>query len=142
MKHWKTTDIMNINELKYDKRPKKDWWAPGSYGNTCVKCGDGFIGDKRAGVCADCAYDDSFRLFGRLMWKLIQKYGEEFIWDEWSEEVLPLAEKAGLCKRVAYDPEKHGEINADPGCEIWSWGEEESSANNAALDAEEEVRGE
>lgn len=41
---------------KTDSRPQRGWWAPGHYLNRCVKCGDGFIGDKRAGWCADCAY--------------------------------------------------------------------------------------
>jgi hypothetical protein len=41
---------------KEDQRPKRGFWAPGSYDCTCTKCGDLFIGDKRAVVCADCAY--------------------------------------------------------------------------------------
>lgn len=32
-------------------------WAPGNYSNRCCECGEMFIGDKRAGMCADCAYD-------------------------------------------------------------------------------------
>lgn len=43
---------------KADTRPQKGWWAPGNYLNTCDVCGCKFIGDKRAGWCADCAYDE------------------------------------------------------------------------------------
>lgn len=44
--------------LPADKRPARGWWAPGDYMNTCRKCGKGFVGDKRAGHCADCAYSE------------------------------------------------------------------------------------
>jgi hypothetical protein len=45
-----------------DERPKRFGWAPGSYLNNChgAGCKDledrTFIGDKRAIMCADCAY--------------------------------------------------------------------------------------
>jgi len=39
-----------------DHRPQKGWWAPGEYFCTCTVCGTLFVGDKRAGVCAVCAY--------------------------------------------------------------------------------------
>jgi hypothetical protein len=44
--------------LKYkeDSRPRRGWWAPGGYLRECVKCNERFVGDKRAGWCADCAY--------------------------------------------------------------------------------------
>ena len=41
---------------KQDKRSQKGFWAPGDYYNQCRDCGDMFIGDKRAIMCADCAY--------------------------------------------------------------------------------------
>lgn len=41
---------------KQDSRPARGWYAPGEYMNVCRICGDHFIGDKRAGHCADCAY--------------------------------------------------------------------------------------
>lgn len=44
---------------KEDKRPQKRWWAPGGYIRTCCICEERFVGDKRAGHCADCAYDDT-----------------------------------------------------------------------------------
>lgn len=44
---------------KEDDRPQKGWWAPGAYINQCRRCGLYFVGDKRAGNCADCAYDES-----------------------------------------------------------------------------------
>lgn len=39
-----------------DQRPPRGGWAPGRYFCKCVSCGDGFIGDKYAVTCADCAY--------------------------------------------------------------------------------------
>ena len=42
--------------VKKDDRPQKGAWAPGSYYNRCRRCGDLFIGDKLARMCADCAY--------------------------------------------------------------------------------------
>ena len=47
------------NHYKEDHRPPKGWWADGDYMNRCFQCGEYFIGDKRAGQCADCAYDES-----------------------------------------------------------------------------------
>jgi hypothetical protein len=47
---------------KEDRRPQRFGWAPGSYLNHChgAGCKDledkTFIGDKRAVICADCAY--------------------------------------------------------------------------------------
>jgi len=71
--------------------------------------------------------DPRYAVFGFLMWEMIRKLDEEFCWSEWSEEVLPIAQKAGLCKRVAYDPEKHGlMVDADKGDMIWFWGDEKT----------------
>lgn len=41
---------------KEDDRPQNGPWAPGTYCCSCCDCGDKFMGDKRAYVCADCAY--------------------------------------------------------------------------------------
>ena len=41
---------------KQDTRPQLGWWAPGEYLNLCHRCNAYFIGDKRSGLCADCAY--------------------------------------------------------------------------------------
>lgn len=49
-------ELKRFGDFKEDKRPQRNWWAPGEYINYCRICGDGFIGDKRAGHCADCAY--------------------------------------------------------------------------------------
>lgn len=54
-KCWKACDRVTVG-LKHDDRPARGWWAPGGYMNTCRKCGVAFVGDKRAGHCADCAY--------------------------------------------------------------------------------------
>jgi hypothetical protein len=40
----------------HDTRPKRLGWAPGGYLCTCGECGERFEGDKRASMCADCAY--------------------------------------------------------------------------------------
>jgi hypothetical protein len=45
-----------LNAWKVDTRPQRGWWAPGEYVNHCRICACTFIGDKRAGHCADCAY--------------------------------------------------------------------------------------
>ena len=42
-----------------DPRPKKGGWAPGSYTAICKDCDKHFVGDKRAWICADCAYQTS-----------------------------------------------------------------------------------
>ncbi len=47
---------MGLRDCKRDDRPQKGAWAPGNYMNKCSGCGCGFIGDKRAYECADCAY--------------------------------------------------------------------------------------
>jgi len=39
-----------------DKRPPKFGWAAGMYTQHCYQCKKEFIGDKRASMCADCAY--------------------------------------------------------------------------------------
>lgn len=44
--------------MKIDKRPKRGGWAPGEYCGKCADCDQDFIGDKRAQICADCAYTD------------------------------------------------------------------------------------
>ena len=43
-------------DAKEDKRPCNNGWRPENYMNPCAVCRDLFIGDKRAVVCADCAY--------------------------------------------------------------------------------------
>ena len=45
-----------VTKYKTDERPKRGAWAPGKYLNRCRKCEAGFVGDKRAMICADCAY--------------------------------------------------------------------------------------
>jgi len=41
-----------------DERPQKGGWAPGNYINKCACCKKNFQGDKRAHICAVCAYDE------------------------------------------------------------------------------------
>jgi hypothetical protein len=48
---------MTYEESKQrDTRPCRDGWAPGLYVCICIKCRKEFCGDKRAMVCAPCAY--------------------------------------------------------------------------------------
>lgn len=68
--------------------------------------------------------DPRFARFGVAMWNYITNLGGEFCGNEISEDILPLAQSAGLCCRVEYDPKIHGEdIEAEPGDEIWWWGD-------------------
>jgi len=67
--------------------------------------------------------DPRYARFGEAMWEYITNLGGDFCGEEISEDILPLAQAAGLCCRVEYDPAIHGEgIEADPGSEIWYWG--------------------
>lgn len=43
-------------DLEGDKRPQRHGWAPGNYFCRCHDCKEQFIGDKRAILCAPCAY--------------------------------------------------------------------------------------
>ena len=45
-----------FKSFKTDDRPKKFGWAPGNYTCKCCECKCDFVGDKRAVMCADCAY--------------------------------------------------------------------------------------
>ena len=68
--------------------------------------------------------DPRFARFGESMWKYITKQGSDFCWSKDSEDILPLAEAAGLCCRVEYNPAIHGNvIESDLGDEIWWWGD-------------------
>lgn len=49
----------SVFEIRRDERTRKGAWAPGYYSNRCVICGEDFVGDKRALVCADCAYAEA-----------------------------------------------------------------------------------
>ena len=65
-----------------------------------------------------------YELFGRLVWKFITDLGGDFCEAETSEDILPLAQRAGLCSRVEYDPDKHGPMeDAEAGDIVWYWGD-------------------
>lgn len=49
--------MFDWDNVKEDDRPKRFGWAPGGYTGICDICDSSFIGDKRASICADCAYD-------------------------------------------------------------------------------------
>ena len=53
-----TFDFSKMKRL--DLRPAIGWWSPGGgeYTVTCNQCKCMFVGDKRAGHCADCAYEN------------------------------------------------------------------------------------
>lgn len=80
-------------------------------------------------ICAWCEVErqhaeQRFARFGEAMWKYITKQCGDFCGEEISEDILPLAQTAGLCTRVEYAPEIHGDmIDAEPGDEIWWWGD-------------------
>ena len=48
-----------VSEIKKSVAPSKitKGWAPGDYACSCFKCKQRFWGDKRAVLCADCAYE-------------------------------------------------------------------------------------
>jgi hypothetical protein len=46
----------NQSSFKNDSRPMRYSWAPGGYIHNCPTCKENFVGDKRAQICADCAY--------------------------------------------------------------------------------------
>lgn len=50
--------MIDWKNIKEDTRPKRHRWAPGYYTGQCALCSEWFIGDKRASMCADCAYKD------------------------------------------------------------------------------------
>jgi hypothetical protein len=74
-----------------------------------------------------------FNLFGELVWRWVTAKGGDIFCHEDSEELMQFAAKAGLVKRVVYDPALHGEIEATPGDEIWYWGETAETKVRAQL---------
>lgn len=88
--------------------------------------------------------DPRFARFGEAMWSYITKLGGDFCGEEISEDILPLAAAAGLCCRVTYYPEAHGqEIEAERGDVIWWWGDWNVGKVRrawAGIDADEFVR--
>mgnify|MGYP005614739943 CR=1 FL=1 len=76
--------------------------------------------------------DPKYAKFGLAMWRSIEEWGGDFCNEEVSEVILPMAAEAGLCSRVEYDPELHGKnLEAEPGDEIWWWGEAHHSHQHA-----------
>lgn len=72
---------------------------------------------------------DAYHQFGQAMWSWLRRHGGDIFNHEDSEEFCQHAHAAGLVQRVIYDPAVHGEgINADPGTEIWWWGNQPSAA--------------
>ena len=45
-----------LGRVKEDGSPARGGWAGGDYLCRCMRCQQNFLGDKRALVCADCAY--------------------------------------------------------------------------------------
>lgn len=76
--------------------------------------------------------DLRFAHFGEAMWKYITNLGGEFCEDEISEDILPLAQAAGLCSRVKYNPAIHGDMAAESGDEVWWWGDQNPDTKKPA----------
>jgi hypothetical protein len=51
-----------IEMVELDPRPAHAGWAPGGYMCKCYSCDRRFTGDKRAMSCAECAYNNGWRL--------------------------------------------------------------------------------
>lgn len=49
---------MLLKQRSKDERPRRGSWAPGGYLGKCRDCGQHFEGDKRATMCAVCAYSE------------------------------------------------------------------------------------
>lgn len=74
-------------------------------------------GDSEINRIARAALDaPDYESFGKAVVSLFHWWG-----DEWSEDIMPLAVQSGLAERVPYDPELHGDCEADPGDEMWVW---------------------
>ena len=67
--------------------------------------------------------DPRFAKFGKAVWKYITDQDGGFCGGECSEDILPLAQAAGLCRQVEYSPELHGTMEAEPGDLVWWWGD-------------------
>ena len=72
-----------------DTRPKHGAWAPGKYMCKCYNCDRTFFGDKRALSCAECAYNNGWRLMDSA-----PKDGREFL--------AVNKDKASVSYRVVY----------------------------------------
>ena len=77
--------------MKIDQRPKLGRWAPGEYNGTCKRCNNEFIGDKRALICADCAYTYE----ERPHWTVCYNIAGKWIGTGW--EFFDLQEEAKVC---------------------------------------------
>ena len=87
-----------------------------------------FVDSMMAGPAqAQRRFEKRLGTFGALVWNWIQAHCEEFIHDEWSDDILPYAKQAGLCHYVEYNPALHGDQMTgypEPGDPIWYWEEE------------------
>jgi len=52
------SSFVETKTKKADKRPAQKGWASGSYICHCICCKCRFMGNKKAFVCADCAYKE------------------------------------------------------------------------------------
>ena len=67
--------------------------------------------------------DNNYQDFGKAIWEWVRDSGTEFFYAEESESILEIAERFGLVRRVNYDPDVHGEIDAEKGDSIWYFGD-------------------
>ena len=75
-------------------------------------------------LCPDaCAHyrDRRFYDFGVDAWAKTQDEVTNFDCSEFTNELMDVAVKSGLCVHVPYDPETHGEMDADEGDMIYYW---------------------
>ena len=83
------------------------------------------VNAKREGAqsgISDAGLSERLAEFGRLFVLHCYECGDSWWGDEWSEDIMSLAVRAGIAERCAYDPREHGEgIEAEPGDEIWHW---------------------
>jgi hypothetical protein len=66
---------------------------------------------------------NSFGAFGREIFNLVTERVANMTIDEGDEDIMEIAVRNGLAKKVPYDPELHGDVlEAEPGQSIWWWG--------------------
>jgi hypothetical protein len=79
----------------------------------------------------DSSNDPRYAEFGMLVWEAVKKEVSAAAICEYSDQIMCLAKKAGLCFSILYDPDLHDEIEgSEPGDEIWWWGDSVSTEDS------------
>lgn len=83
---------------------------------------DGIAGDQE-----EARINEVMCGFGKDMWAWIKEHGESVFEVEEVDDIMEIATRYGLAKKVAYDPEIHKNIHNDDylekGDQIWWYGD-------------------